>query len=398
MPRENFTLDIKRRLAQRAGYLCSICKAITVGPSDEKSTSVNLTGVAAHITAASNGPGARRYDSTMKPQERSGIDNGIWLCNTHADLIDGDETTFTISYLKELKKNHEDRVKLIHSGINPNNGIITKIELSNFGPVKKILTLELADNNIILGGNGVGKTLILELIATLTKKKYLKRWVNSRRQKINSFYNVFYFKNQFEKFSISINTENELSYDYNDAQIPFIAPSMSIFYLNESYWRFINNLDEEKKENSTTIDLMSKYFGLKKREFIGVVGTIMRNKKFFCNDISIDINNGLLLASMSSGRNHSFQALSSGEQDRVLLEIALKIAVYYSKFNSTILLIENTAFSTLDSSGVNKLFEVIKNEKFNFQFVFATIGDKDYKYQDFKVHQLKIVDKETVLI
>lgn len=398
MPRENFTLDIKRRLAQRAGYMCSICNILTVGPSDEASASVNLTGVAAHISAASSGPGARRYDVSLTSEQRSSIENGIWLCNKHADLIDGDEIRFTTENLKAIKKNHEEKVNLIHAGIDTNKGVITKIEASNFGPIKNSVTLNFKNNNILLGGNGVGKTLIFELIASLRVKKFLKRWINESRPKINSYYNIHYFKSQHEKFAISVDSENALSYEYNDAQIPFLIPSMSIFYLDKSYWRFVNNLKEEERQQSSVIKLMSKYFNLKEKEFVGVIGTIMRNKKFFCNDIDIDMNGQNLLASMSyrSG-NHPFNALSSGEQDRVLLEITLKIASYHSKFNSTILLIENTAFSTLDSDGVNKLFEIVENEKFDFQFFFATIGDKKYNYLDFNVNRLEIEAGKTIV-
>ncbi|WP_256591667.1 hypothetical protein [Pseudomonas sp. HMWF006] len=91
----------------RASYLCSYCKCSTVGPSDEASNAVTMVGVAAHIAAAAPGSGARRYDPDMTPSERSHIDNGIWLCGTCSVLIDRDERRFSVSYLKELKYQHE---------------------------------------------------------------------------------------------------------------------------------------------------------------------------------------------------------------------------------------------------------------------------------------------------
>jgi hypothetical protein len=95
--RDNFSPKTKRDLARRAGYVCSQseCSAHTVGPSHEKNDAVSNVGVAAHIAAAAPGPGARRYDATTTEEQRLSIDNGIWLCQTCAKLIDTDEKTYT---------------------------------------------------------------------------------------------------------------------------------------------------------------------------------------------------------------------------------------------------------------------------------------------------------------
>lgn len=397
MARDNFSQDVVQRLAKRAGYLCSICSKITVGPSSESTLSVNITGIAAHISAASSGPGARRYDNSLTSAERSSIDNGIWLCNTHADYIDGDESKYSIQALKVIKKNHENKIEFSQSGINTSKGIITKIELSNFGEVKQPLTLELSNNNIIKGGNGVGKTLILELIASLTNSKVLKRWVNDGRSKVNSFYTIEYFKEESEKFTISIDKDNTFVYEYNDAILPFLAPSMKIIFLKQSYWKFVNSLTNKIRNQYSNIDLLAKYFKLKKKEFISVVGSIMRNKKFFCNDISIDLEEEQLLVSMFGNHSFYFNQLSEGEQIRVLLELTLKIASYYSKFNSTILLIDNAALLSLDKTGLNNLFKVIQNEKFQFQFIITTLDNDDYDYLDFKIHHLVTINGKTAV-
>jgi hypothetical protein len=184
MARDKFSPDTKKRLAQRAGYHCSFCNCLTVGPSDEADNSVNLTGIAAHISGAASGRGSRRYDSNMTPEQRKSIDNGIWACATHADLIDGDESTYTTPYLRLIKTNHERKIKLKQSGINVEKGIITNVEASNLGLITSTIKLEFGDRNLIVGNNGVGKTMICEFIASLTNKKYLDRW-RDRRKKIN---------------------------------------------------------------------------------------------------------------------------------------------------------------------------------------------------------------------
>lgn len=401
MPRDEFSLDVKRRLAQRAGYLCSICSNITVGPSNESETSVNLTGVAAHITAASAGPGSRRYDASLSPEQRSSIDNGIWLCNTHADLIDGDEITYTTPYLKFVKETHELKIKLRQSGINVDKGVITKIELSNFGLITSPVVLEFTDRNIIYGDNGVGKTLIMELIASLADKTYLDRWTSERRLKVNSFCNICYFKNQLDKFSLSIDNKDKVSYSFNDTQIPFLVPTMTILFIKESYWEYLRGITDEVKKTKSLIELLSSYFRLTEDEFVNVIGGIMREKKFFFNDINFNDKKDDLLVTVSDRLNSpafSFETLSGGEQLRVLLEITLKIAYYHSKFNSTILLIENTSFDSIDSAGINNLFDIIRNDKPNFQFFFTTIQNTRYKTDGFKVYELFRTDRRNVAV
>ncbi len=106
--RDDFSPATKLALAKRSGFHCAICNALTIGPSAESPLSVTNVGVAAHICAAA--PGGRRYDKTMRTEQRMGIKNGIWLCQTHAKAIDSDEVTWTIERLIETKLAHEKHI------------------------------------------------------------------------------------------------------------------------------------------------------------------------------------------------------------------------------------------------------------------------------------------------
>jgi hypothetical protein len=46
----------------------------------------------------------------MTREQRSDISNAIWLCTYHADLIDGDEVTYTAHVLRAIKREHETNV------------------------------------------------------------------------------------------------------------------------------------------------------------------------------------------------------------------------------------------------------------------------------------------------
>lgn len=110
MARDDFTKPVVDRLAKRVGMKCSYpdCRAPTAGPDGTEG--VTNVGVAAHITAAS--PGGARYDDTLTPEQRSDISNGIWLCQTHAKLIDDDELTYPPAVLREWKETAEHMAAL----------------------------------------------------------------------------------------------------------------------------------------------------------------------------------------------------------------------------------------------------------------------------------------------
>lgn len=92
-------------LAKRAGYQCSnpACNALTSGPSEEPSGSVNV-GMAAHIYGAN--PGSARYDESMSSVDRSAVANGIWLCANCHKLVDDDPEKYPSALLFEWEIDH----------------------------------------------------------------------------------------------------------------------------------------------------------------------------------------------------------------------------------------------------------------------------------------------------
>jgi len=122
--RDDFLQPVKDVLANRAGHQCSNpdCPIITSGPHSFSNKSVNI-GVAAHIYAAL--PGGKRYDPDMTSEERKSIDNGIWLCQTCAKLVDSDDELFTVELLKSWKKQHEEAIHKNQLGLKLNLGSIS---------------------------------------------------------------------------------------------------------------------------------------------------------------------------------------------------------------------------------------------------------------------------------
>ena len=107
--RDNFTEETKRILGERVAWRCSFpgCPAITIGPGDDDSRHVVKTGEAAHITAAAQG--GPRYDANLTPEERTAIENGIWMCKMHARLIDANDSIYAVQTLQQWKQLAEKR-------------------------------------------------------------------------------------------------------------------------------------------------------------------------------------------------------------------------------------------------------------------------------------------------
>ena len=108
--RDDFSDEVKRTLAARAGGVCSNpdCRASTSGPQDDPAKALNV-GVAAHITGAAKG--GARYDAELSTEERRHPDNGIWLCQTCAKLVDNDATRFSVELLLDWKEGAEERAR-----------------------------------------------------------------------------------------------------------------------------------------------------------------------------------------------------------------------------------------------------------------------------------------------
>jgi hypothetical protein len=104
--RDEFSKQTKQILSSRVAHRCSNpdCRAATIGPQSLSDGSINL-GVAAHITAAAIG--GPRHDSSLISDERSGAENGIWLCQNCAKLVDSDIQRFTVRLLNDWKKQAE---------------------------------------------------------------------------------------------------------------------------------------------------------------------------------------------------------------------------------------------------------------------------------------------------
>lgn len=128
--RDEFSRSVKEALAKRVGYCCSNpnCQKSTTGPRADSTKSVNI-GVAAHITAALKG--GPRFDFSLSTEERSSSNNGIWLCQNCAKLIDNDTIRFSAEKIKSWKIRAEKAARERVEGAQPTTVGLANAEISS---------------------------------------------------------------------------------------------------------------------------------------------------------------------------------------------------------------------------------------------------------------------------
>jgi hypothetical protein len=126
-----------------------------------------MVGVAAHITAAS--PSGPRYDITLSHAERSSERNGIWMCQTHAKLIDDNPSNHSVAEIERWKRQHEDWVfaRVANAANHVPNGV-AKVSLNEVGPFRSMAAVKLGRHNVIYGLNNAGKSTFCQALAALS--------------------------------------------------------------------------------------------------------------------------------------------------------------------------------------------------------------------------------------
>ena len=152
--RDEFSNGTKDLLAKRVGFKCSnpTCQQPTSGPQADPSGAINV-GVAAHITAASaDGP---RYNPSLTSNRRRAGDNGIWLCQIDAKLVDNDTLRYTADTLTAWKAQAEDAAThALEHRLNPDADSI-------FARLAKLMPALLAEMRQDLSAQPLGREFVV---------------------------------------------------------------------------------------------------------------------------------------------------------------------------------------------------------------------------------------------
>jgi hypothetical protein len=164
---DGFPQRVIEALAKRASFICSNpgCRAFTISPSLTNNSRHIYTGIASHITAAS--PGGPRYDATMTTEQRTSIENGIYLCATCSVMIDKNGgIDFSVELLRGWKCEHDQ-----WANSNFNKRAQRDEESEEFSELEKLIPDLLNE----MQGDLAEHPLIRDIIA-LGKSTYAYNW------------------------------------------------------------------------------------------------------------------------------------------------------------------------------------------------------------------------------
>lgn len=286
---DEFKSSVIEQLRKRSANRCSNpdCKKLTSSPQISNPNKVNDTGIAAHIAAASEkGP---RYDKSMTSEQRSSIENAIWLCAHHATIIDREPESYPIEMLKEWKRNNE---MLIRASVNEQ--ILTDQEVQQ-KVAKKILSSIGVENSEKISNS----------ISDISKS--IEDTVSKLDPRVSIKYS---YDNGFNRYQIF--SQNSKI----DPVVLYIEPKNNSEYLDK-----FNNLIEHGNDFSTElINFSSNSLGLNyvfPTSSDGAIVKVINNKR---EDIRVELedNNENLLIILNGEitfGNKSFSIISSSLDD-----------------------------------------------------------------------------------
>lgn len=358
--RDDFSVSVKRILAERAGFLCSHpnCKIPTVYPSVSNGAKSESIGVACHIAAAA--PGGPRYDALMTPEQRSSINNGIWLCQLHARAIDSDEKAYPVELLHSWKLLHEDWVSrcAVQQSLCPN--YLKSIRLIDCGRLQGTHDFLVYKNNVFYNSDSIGKSMIFDLLSGLFTREHIDRWLYGKKPQ--PFICEFTFVERQEEiiYKEVLQDGGRLDFYVNGHSIPDVRPKFNMIYLAKGFTSY-KNFDAEIPE----------FLGITVEQYVQLVDYIHINQKYFVRDITFDEEKQTLI-SVRDGIYVQYDILSGSERQRFLIEMAFQLAKISAMQISTLFVIDKSCFYIFDSENLQNLLTILSADNNNFQVIIIT--------------------------
>lgn len=393
MRRDDFSIETRRTLAQRAGFNCANpdCGRPTSWPSDDATGRSTRLGKACHITAAS--PDGPRYDPALSSAQRSHADNGIWLCSECADRVDKNENepAYPVELLRHWKDFHESTTGTDHaSRENRRRYPLRRLDIVDFAGVRGEARLRFGALTIVAGTSKLSHT-IGELIRIFSLPEVFNRtgqpsgrgsWEIDRFDLGDGLALVATgqmnpprtFAEQGKlrliladtrQFVMTIRNTGAALY-LNDAPIPVFSPVVRTVSTGPS-----NSLSADRSQGADEPAIVrgSRYFGMTPQELRRAIEGRASDQSLFDYGYRFDDEGDLEARTGPSNPYLPVDSLSRGEQCRLILDVASRAASYAATIAPTVLLVEENDLGTLDSRGWATFLEWVEAEQPPFQTV-----------------------------
>lgn len=336
MTRENFSAKVRNLIEASAGHQCSYpaCNRRTTGPGP-KSGYVSNSGYAAHIYAASGG--GPRGQGGLSEAELKGAGNGIWLCGTHAKLIDNNRgESYPPEALHSYKALHEARVLLEHEGLYPPIGWLHELTIAQGPLFSTPQKVQLSKLNLIYGNNCTGKTAITEWITGFFDPEALMRWTPAEHQPL--ILQLSLLNPKLQHLGLKIDGR-KLQYSVGGKPVAFIPIGFKIFKPN----RLDFSIEDDREMLASALKLPVVTIESLVEEVNAFHHTKASNLRFerATDDDGNELSRYILRVDVQGTvPGLSLRSLSGREGERILLELATAAARLSGRYCPTLLVLD----------------------------------------------------------
>jgi hypothetical protein len=384
--RIEFSDKTKKIVAGRSGYICSYpeCQALTIGPAREND-GISNTGEAAHIySAAKKGP---RGQASLTEAQLKSVANAIWLCGTHATMVDNNRgTAYPPAVLVSYKGLHEASIARRHRGIHAPLGWFQELLIIEGPLFNTPAKIQFGQLTFLAGGNATGKSALWEWLAGISDPTWaLRRWRRTGRADVPPLrFEVTYFNPAKNTVGVQILESGKISFHLNNQEVPFNPISTRFIVVSEAKG---NRLAEHEREAWNTWSDLQRISSALHIDVTAIenilpqVGGDARSVQRIWieesreRDADPDDDHTRRSELMVKLKWHGFYLpffqLSSSEQAHVLVELGIALASFSAHYVPTVLVLEN--FWVFDETGKAEWIQYFSPASSSGNHLFQTI-------------------------
>ncbi|MCK4517904.1 hypothetical protein KAT92_03950, partial [Candidatus Babeliales bacterium] len=167
---------------------------------------------------------------------------------------------------------------------------------------------------------------------------------------------------------------DDVSMSIGDTHLPVFSAVINVVSVGGNFHQTVFGSPLSNEEPNTMRGL-SRFFGISVQELKDCVKGVPTDSSVFGYSYEIRDDSELYLMIRGNDDFYSLGVLSSGEQNRFVLDMAIKIAMYSAKVKPTVLTIDQSHIISLDQKGWAFFLEWVEKAMLPFQVVV----DRNYR-------------------